>query len=73
MVHAGRLLMVWAGSLSRPKQAVGPTTPPLVPVNPVKAVTAQRSVPIMLPRVAMDPLGRATVTVQPGLPGTARV
>ena len=72
LVHAGRLLIVGATSLRRPKQDVGPTIPPLVLVKPVKLVTAQR-VGSMLPRLAIDPLGRATVTVQPGLPGTARV
>ena len=72
-MHAGRLLMVWATKLIKPKQDVGPTTPPLVLVKPVKPVTAQPSVPITLPRVAMDPLGRATVTVQPGLPTTDSV
>jgi hypothetical protein len=73
LVHAGRLLMVGATKLRAPKQPVGPTTPPLVLVKPVMPVTAQRSEPITLPRVAIDPLGRATVTVQPGLPTTARV
>ena len=42
LVHAGRLLMVAATKLRLPKQDVGPTTPPLVPVKPVKLVTAQR-------------------------------
>ena len=73
LVHAGRLLMVAATKLRLPKQAVGLTTPPLVLVKPVMPVTAQRSEPITLPRVAIDALGRATVTVQPGLPTTARV
>jgi hypothetical protein len=72
-VHAGRLLMVGATKLRVPKQDVGPTTPPLVLVKPAKPVTAQPSVPITLPKVAMDPLGRATVTEQPGLPTTDRV
>jgi hypothetical protein len=52
---------------------VGLTTPPLVLVKPVMPVTAQPSEPAMLPSVAIDPLGRATVTVQPGVPGNARV
>jgi hypothetical protein len=73
LVHAGRLLMVGATKLRLPKQPVGPTTPPLVLVKPVMPVTAQRSEPITLPRVAIDPLGRTTVTVQPGFPTTARV
>ena len=73
MVHAGRLLMVAAGELRLPKQAVGLTTPLWFLVKPGMQVTAKRSEPAMLPRVAIDPLGRTTVTVQPGLPGNARV
>ena len=61
--------MVAAGKLRLPKQDVGLTTPPLLLVKPVMPVTAQRSEPAMLPRVAIDPLGRTTVTVQPGFPG----
>ena len=72
LVHAGRLLMVAATKLRLPKQDVGPTTPVLVLVKPVKPVTAQR-VGSTLPRLAIDPLGRATVTVQPGFPTTDRV
>ena len=73
LVHAGRLLMVAATKLRLPKHCVGLTTPPLLVVKPVMPVTAQPSEPAMLPRVAIDALGRPTVIVQPGLPGNARV